>query len=81
MWLQNTKNNRYYPYTDFLAKHNGMIIVYSNPFKTPEEDIKKESAEEVEERLYVEEEEDFDTISELIEKQEKPSPKKGRPKK
>lgn len=32
MWLKNTRNDTYYPYSEFLSKHSGMIIVKDNPF-------------------------------------------------
>ena len=32
MWLKNTRNDTYYPYSEFLEKHSGMIRVYDNPF-------------------------------------------------
>lgn len=68
-WLQNVENGRYYPYTDFLAQHNSMIEVYTNPFTTPEPLIEKETIEEAEERI-------FNSIEEeVIEEKEEVTPK------
>ena len=33
MWLQNVNDGTYYPYTDLLAAHYGMIVVHEDPFK------------------------------------------------
>ena len=32
MWLRNTKNNTFYPYSELMAKHYGMEVIYENPF-------------------------------------------------
>lgn len=55
MWLKNTENGRYYPYTDFLEQHYNMIRVYNNPFEeTPVVEDTPEEAEEI--RYNIEEE-------------------------
>ena len=87
MWLQNLTNGRYYPYTDFLASGNDMIVVYDNPYTTPKDLIEKETPEEAEERR-IEEIEEVVAVEEPVvttkpapKRIAKPVVKKGKPKK